>query len=196
MSTERILVHSSIVDVFKQEFKQAIGKLFGETKNCPVVITNTSATRNRALVQNALDKGASLLYGDLTVADVDVESKMPPVVLGNVTSDMDIYGTESFGPSVSMYTFNTEEEAITLGNDTDYGLAGAVFTEDLRAGIRIAKQLKVGAVHINTMTVHDEFALPHGGFKRSGFGRFNGRQGLEEFLQYKSVTWTDGTQEH
>jgi acyl-CoA reductase-like NAD-dependent aldehyde dehydrogenase len=194
MSTERILVHSSVVDAFKSEFKQAINNTFGSANNCPVVITNASAKKNRILVQDALHKGASLLYGDPAVVDVNVESKMPPIVLGNVTTEMDIYGTESFGPSVSLYTFDTEEEAIALGNDTVYGLAGAVFTEDLRAGIRVAKQLKVGAAHINTMTVHDEFALPHGGCKKSGFGRFNGKQGLEEFVQYKTVTWVDSTQ--
>lgn len=183
-----------MADAFRLEFKQAISKTFGSETNCPVVITNTSAKKNRILVQDALEKGANLVYGDPAVVDANVESKMPPVVLGNVTPDMNIYGTESFGPSVSLYTFDTEEEAVVLGNDTEYGLAGAVFTEDLRAGIRIAKQLKVGAAHINTMTVHDEFALPHGGCKKSGFGRFNGKQGLEEFVQYKTVTWIDSTQ--
>ncbi|KAH7556286.1 hypothetical protein BM1_05720 [Bipolaris maydis] len=194
MSTERILVHSSIAEAFKSQLKEAISKTFGAADNCPVVITNASAKKNRILLQDALDKGASLVYGNPAVVDTNVESKMSPVVLGNVTPDMDIYGTESFGPSVSLYAFDTEEEAIALGNDTEYGLAGAVFTEDLRAGLRVARQLRVGAAHINTMTVHDEFALPHGGFKKSGFGRFNGKQGLEEFVQYKSVTWVDSTQ--
>lgn len=194
MSTERILVHSSVIDIFKEEFKKAVGKAFGAPENCPIVITNASANKNRALVQDALNKGASLVYGDIAEVDANAVSKMSPVILSNVTPAMDVYGTESFGPSVSIYTFDTEEEAILLGNDTDYGLAGAVFTEDLQSGMRVARQLNVGAVHINTMTVHDEFALPHGGFKKSGFGRFNGKQGLEEFVQYKSVTWTDNTQ--
>lgn len=193
MSTERILVHSSIVEDFKSEFKQAISNTFGSTQNCPVLITDASARKNRALIDDALGKGAKLVHGDPTVVNREVEAIMPPVVLGNVTPDMDVYGTESFGPSVSLYVFDTEEEAIALANDTDYGLAGAVFTEDLRAGIRVAKKLKVGAAHINTMTVHDEFALPHGGCKKSGFGRFNGKQGLEEHLQYKTVTWVDST---
>ncbi|KAH8707123.1 aldehyde dehydrogenase [Phaeosphaeriaceae sp. PMI808] len=191
MSTERVLVHTSVVDAFKSEFKKAIQDNFGSSHNCPVVITDASAKKNRALINDALAKGAHLVHGDPSIVDVDVENKMPPVVLGNVTPDMDLYAGESFGPSVSLYTFDTEEQAIALANDTDYGLAGAIFTENLQTGIRVAKQLNIGAVHINTMTVHDEFALPHGGCKKSGFGRFNGRQGLEEFIQYKTVTWTD-----
>ncbi|KAH7110393.1 hypothetical protein B0J13DRAFT_462488, partial [Dactylonectria estremocensis] len=62
---------------------------------------------------------------------------------------------------------------------------------DLRAGFRIAEKLESGAMHINSMTVHDEYPLPHGGVKKSGFGRFNGYQGLDEFLYYKTVTWME-----
>jgi acyl-CoA reductase-like NAD-dependent aldehyde dehydrogenase len=193
MSTERVIVHSSIVDDFTSEFKKVITENFGSAHNCPVTVTATSAKKNRALITDALAKGAKLVHGDVTAVDAKVENKMRPVVLGDVTPDMDVYATESFGPSVSLYTFDTDEEALALANDTEYGLAGAVFTEDLRTGIRIAKQLKVGAAHINSMTVHDEFALPHGGCKKSGFGRFNGKQGLEEFTMYKTVSWTDSS---
>ena len=96
MSTERILVHSSIADAFKSQLKQAVSKTFGAANNCPVVITNASAKKNRRLVQDALNKGANLVYGNPAVVDTNVESKMPPVVLGNVTPDMDIYGTNPF----------------------------------------------------------------------------------------------------
>lgn len=191
MSTERVLVHASVVEPFKAEFHKVINDVFGSPEDCPVTITDASAKKNRALVQDALSKGAQLLHGNPTISDSSVENKMFPVVLGNVQKGMDIFGNESFGPSTSLYTFETEEEALALANDTEYGLAGAIFTEDLRAGLRVAKGLNVGAAHINTMTVHDEFALPHGGYKKSGSGRFNGKPGLEEFLQYKAVTWTD-----
>ncbi|GKT66220.1 NAD-dependent aldehyde dehydrogenase [Colletotrichum tofieldiae] len=104
---------------------------------------------------------------------------------------MDLYGGESFGPSVSIYTFETEDEMIELANDTDYGLSASIYSENLRVAFRVADRLDSGAVHINSMTVHDEFALPHGGVKKSGFGRFNGTKGLEEFLYCKSVTWME-----
>ena len=106
---------------------------------------------------------------------------------------MAIHQTESFGPSVSMFTFETEAEAIELqvANDTEYGLSAVVFTEKLQTGLRMSRQIESGAVHINSMTVHGEYTLPHGGVKSSGFGRFNGYQGLDEFLYSKTVTWMD-----
>ena len=104
---------------------------------------------------------------------------------------MDVFNTESFGPTVSLYTVASDEAAIELANDTDYGLSAAVYTEDLRRGLKLAKKIKSGAVHINNMSVHDESALPHGGFKSSGYGRFNGLEGLDEWVQTKTITWQD-----
>ncbi|OQN95135.1 hypothetical protein B0A48_18812, partial [Cryoendolithus antarcticus] len=80
---------------------------------------------------------------------------------------MDIYHTESFGPTVSVIVVRSDEEAIKIAKDTDYGLSAAVFTEDLRRGLIIAKRIKSGAVQINSMSVHDESALPHGRYKKS-----------------------------
>lgn len=190
MSTERILVHSSIVDAFKPILQTTIENVFGSAESTPVLVTAASAKRNRGLVDSALSQGAQAVFGNTNVLG-KLETKMPPVVLTKVTKDMEIYATESFGPSVSLYTFDTEQEALELANDTEYGLSASIYTEDLRAGFRIAEGLESGAVHINTMSVHDEFALPHGGVKKSGFGRFNGYQGLEEFLYYKTVTWLE-----
>ena len=193
MSTERILVHSSIADEFRTALTQAINRMFGSPENTPVLVTAQSAKRNRALIENALSKGAKALdcFNNLGDLKESVETKMRPVVLTNVDKSMDIYGGESFGPSVSLYTFEKEEEALELANDTEYGLAASIFTEDLGAAFRVAEALDSGAVHINSMTVHDEFALPHGGVKKSGFGRFNGYQGLDEFLYTKSITWME-----
>lgn len=190
MSTERILVHSSVAESFKPILQATIEKVFGSAEATPVLVTAGSAKRNRGLVDSALSQGAQAVYGN-TNPTGKLETKMSPVVLTNVNKDMDIYATESFGPSVSLYTFDSEEEALKLANDTEYGLSASVYTEDLRAGFRMAEGIESGAVHINTMSVHDEFSLPHGGVKKSGFGRFNGYQGLEEFLYYKTVTWLE-----
>jgi acyl-CoA reductase-like NAD-dependent aldehyde dehydrogenase len=76
-----------------------------------------------------------------------------------------------------------------MANDTEYGLNSAIFTKDLGRAMHMAKNIRAGAVHINSMTVHDENALPHGGTKSSGWGRFNGLYGLSEWVQTKSVTW-------
>ncbi|KAJ9148697.1 NAD-dependent aldehyde dehydrogenase [Pleurostoma richardsiae] len=193
MSTERILVHSSIASEFQKQLTQTIDNIFGSPEATPVIVTAASARRNRGLVSDAVSKGAKPLdiFSTKSEDHENVETKMRPVVLTNIDKSMELYGSESFGPSVSLYTFDTEQEALELANDTEYGLAASVFTEDLGAGFRVAEALDSGAVHINSMSVHDEFALPHGGVKKSGFGRFNGYQGLDEFLYYKSVTWME-----
>lgn len=194
MSTERILVHSSIADKFQAALKAIIAKNYDSIEDTPVLVTEQSATRNHDLIKDALDKGAKAI--DLFSASKDsghekIPTHMRPVVLTDVKESMSLYSDESFGPSVSFYTYETEDEAIRLANDTQYGLSASIFSEDLRAAFRVADRLESGAVHINTMSIHDEFALPHGGVKKSGFGRFNGQQGLEEFLYYKTVTWME-----
>ncbi|KAH8664740.1 putative aldehyde dehydrogenase [Xylariales sp. PMI_506] len=193
MSTERILVHSSIAHDFRIALRKSINTMYGSLEQTPILVTAASAKRNRALVADALSKGAKTLdiFTENSEDHEKMETHMRPVVLTNINESMEIYRSESFGPSVSFYTFNSEQEAVELANDTEYGLSAAVFTENLGTGLRIAEALDSGAVHINSMTVHDEFSLPHGGVKNSGFGRFNGYQGLEEFLYYKSVTWME-----
>ncbi|CCF32430.1 aldehyde dehydrogenase [Colletotrichum higginsianum] len=191
MSTERILVHSSVAEQFESAFKASVDKIFGSAPDTPMLITAGSVTRNQALVQDAVSKGAKTLGLSPELDQGKVPTQMRPVILTNVNPTMDLYGGESFGPSVSIYTFETEDDMVELANDTEYGLAASIYSEDLRAAFRIADRLESGAVHINSMTVHDEFALPHGGVKKSGFGRFNGTKGLEEFLYCKSVTWME-----
>src|ERR1700744_5641500 len=116
---------------------------------------------------------------------------MKPIILANVKRGSKLYENESFGPSVAIYTFETEEQALEIANDTEYGLSGAVFTKDLAAGLRVAKGYETGAVHLNAMTIHDESNLPHGGAKKSGSGRFTALQGLDEWLRVKVVTYEE-----
>uniref|UniRef100_A0A8H7KF11 Aldehyde dehydrogenase domain-containing protein n=1 Tax=Bionectria ochroleuca TaxID=29856 RepID=A0A8H7KF11_BIOOC len=190
MSTERILVHKSVAEEFGVALKEATEKLFGST-NQPFVLVNSAAVqKNKGLIANAVSLGATTLVGNAEAVE-DQPTKMRPVIISNVSKGMEIYHTESFGPTVSVMTFETEEEALSIANDTDYGLSGAIFTEDLKAALRIARKYETGAVHINSMTVHDEASLVHGGAKKSGYGRFNASQGLGEFLRYKTITWRD-----
>lgn len=194
MSTERIIVHSSIAEKFKTVLSETVNKMFGSVEATPILVTAESATRNKTLIDDALSKGAKKV--DIFAESPDhghesVKTRMRPVILEGINKSMDLYAGESFGASVSWYTYETEDEMIELANDTEYGLAASVYAEDLRAAFRVADRLDSGAVHINSMTVHDEFSLPHGGVKKSGFGRFNGAQGLDEFLYYKTVTWME-----
>lgn len=191
MATERVIVHKNIVDKLRPALKATLDNLFSDKgMGIPQLVTSAPVEKNKKLLSDAVSKGASVIYGDPN-ANEESTTKMRPVVIENVKEDMDIYYTESFGPTVSLYVVDSDEAAIKLANDTDYGLASAIFTEDLRRGLRLAKQIETGAVHINSMSVHDEPGLPHGGAKKSGFGRFNGTVGLEEWVRTKVITWKD-----
>ncbi|EON67329.1 hypothetical protein W97_06582 [Coniosporium apollinis CBS 100218] len=190
MSTERILVHRSVLEPFKKALSSAISNIFSDSQPAPVLVTSAGVEKNKKLISNALDKGASLVYGDAQAQEASA-TRMRPIVIADVTKDMDIYHTESFGPSVSLIAVDSEDEAVEMANDTEYGLSGAVFTENLARGLRIARRIESGAVHINSMSVHDEANLPHGGVKKSGWGRFNGMWGLEEFLRTKTITFQE-----
>lgn len=187
MSTEKILVHKNIQQEFESKLKEKVKTMFGHRGT---LVNKAGVDRNRALVGNAVSKGAEILYGTLQQDHGETGTHMSPIVLSGVNSEMDIYRTESFGPTVSLTTISSEDEAVAIANDTEYGLSSAVFTEDLRRALRLAKRIESGAVHINGMTVHDETMLPHGGAKSSGFGRF-GSGGLDEWVRTKTVTWRD-----
>lgn len=193
MATERILVNAKIVDEFRSALKATMDQVFSEGPQgmgVPQLVTSAPVEKNKKLLADALSKGAKTIYGDASHNE-ESKTKMRPVIIENIKPGMDIYHTESFGPTVSLYVVNSDEEAIEIANDTDYGLSSAVFTEDLRRGLRIAKQIETGAVHINSMSIHDETSLPHGGAKKSGFGRFNGLPGLDEWARSKVITWKD-----
>ncbi|KAG9243343.1 putative salicylaldehyde dehydrogenase [Calycina marina] len=187
MSTERIIVHEKVVDAFEKLFKTAIDGFAPEHEDAGVLINKAGVEKNARLLKDAVEKGAKVLYGDVCNG---VEAKMRPVVVKGTSKEMDLFYTESFGPTVSLMVVKTEEEALELANDTEYGLSSAVFTRDLATGLRFAKNIESGAVHINNMTVHDETALPHGGMKDSGYGRF-GASGLDEWVRSKTVTFRD-----
>ena len=188
MSTERIIVHHAVRDTFRDKFAAAVSSFLPSSGEAPVLVSAAAAQRNKQLVNNATKRGATVLHGDVDATEIS-RTRMRPIVVDGVTSDMDIYSTESFGPTVSLIDVQSEEEAIRIANDTEYGLSAAVFTKDLRRGLRFAEELETGAVHINRMSVHDETALPHGGVKSSGYGRFNSSVGLEEWTRTKNITY-------
>ncbi|KAI1105709.1 aldehyde dehydrogenase [Jackrogersella minutella] len=190
MSTERIIVHKKVSEAFQEKLQAAVEKIYSSKGDAPVLINTQSADKNKRFVKDAVAKGASVLIGNVD-AEESSKTRLRPIVVNKVTPDMDIYKQESFGPSVSIIEVETEEEALRVANDTEYGLTSAVFTENLRVGLRIARGIESGAVHINNMTIHDEMPLPHGGAKSSGYGRFNSLPGLEEWVRTKTITWRD-----
>lgn len=191
MSTERIIVHRAVAAAFEAKFVASAGKFFPASADAPVLIHRPAADKVRKLLRDARDKGATVVLGGDGLeggAEGPNATRLRPVVVKGVTTDMDLYKTESFGPSVALYEVDSEEEALRIANDTEYGLTSAVFTEDLRRGLRLARGIETGACHINAMSVHDESALPHGGAKASGYGRFNSI-GLDEWVKTKTITY-------
>lgn len=146
MSTERILVHSSILDKFSVAFQTAIENFYPAAGPGPILAIPTIVQKNKDLIHQAVSHGAKVTFGDLSsiTTKTNTETRMRPIVLENVNSKMDIYRTESFGPSVSLFAINSEEEAIAIANDTEYGLSAAVFTRDLATGLRVARRIESG----------------------------------------------------
>lgn len=143
MSTERILVHSSISEQFGEALRNATTNIYSPVAPASILISRASVMKNQILINQALSQGASLLMGDINVAE-ESNTRMRPIILENVTSKMAIYHEESFGPTVSLLTFDTEEEAIHIANDTEYGLSASVFTANLATGFRVARQIESG----------------------------------------------------
>jgi vanillin dehydrogenase len=101
---------------------------------------------------------------------------------------MRVYSEESFGPVASIIPVDGVEEAIEVANDSEYGLAAAVFSRDVPRALELAQRIESGICHINDATVHDEPQMPFGGVKDSGWGRFGGRAALEEFTELRWIT--------
>jgi acyl-CoA reductase-like NAD-dependent aldehyde dehydrogenase len=190
MSTERVIVHRSVAEKFKQLFQAKINSLYSadpkQDPKAPIgsLITQAAGNRVRGLLEDALSKGASVLGGKLEIKG----SISQPIALTNVNKSMDIYYQESFGPTVAVYEFDTNEEAIKLANDTEYGLVSSVYSDDIPEALAVARRIKSGSCHINGPTVHDEPHLPLGGQKSSGYGRFGGLACINEFTEERVVT--------
>ncbi|KAH8682433.1 aldehyde dehydrogenase domain-containing protein [Xylariales sp. PMI_506] len=188
MSTETIVVHQKVSQEFKKKLVEKIESMFPSKEDAPIVINANSVDKVKKLLKDAVSKGGSVIAGDIDAQETST-TRLRPIIVSGVTPDMALYGTESFGPSASLIEVASEDEALQIANASDYGLSSAVFTENLRTGLRFARAIETGAVHINSMTVHDETALPHGGCKASGYGRFGAAAGLEEWVRTKTITW-------
>jgi len=188
MSTERIIVVAAVAAEFSRRFAAKASTLAagdpreGKTPLGAVVDRRTVEHVN-SLLADATAQGAKVLCGGKADSVV-----MPATVVSAVTSTMKIYRDESFGPIVGIIEARDENEAIRIANDTQYGLSAAVFTRDAARGLRVARQIRSGMCHINGPTVHDEPQMPFGGTGASGYGRFGGRAGIEQFTELRWIT--------
>ncbi len=134
----------------------------------------------------ALPKALELLLGGADApAGFDTGYYVQPTVFGRVSPDMTIAQEEIFGPVISILTYTDEDDAVRIANDTVYGLAGAVWSQDEARAQRVARRIRSGRVDINGGAFN--MLAPFGGYKQSGHGRELGRYGLEEFLEVKSL---------
>jgi acyl-CoA reductase-like NAD-dependent aldehyde dehydrogenase len=181
MSTERIIVLDKIADEFVARLVEKTAKLRAADPSVTVeslgrLINVDAATRVTGLIEDAVAKGATLALGGDSTGAV-----MQPAILDNVTPQMRIYREESFGPVASIIRVRNDEEAISVANDTEFGLASAVFSQDTDRCAAIADRLETGICQINGPTVFDDPTMPFGGMKSSGYGRFGGTAALDEF---------------
>ena len=185
MSTERIVVLDAVADAFvaalvaRTRPLRAADPRFG-AGHLGRLINADAAERVAGLISDAVANGAVLRHGGETNGSV-----MQPAVLDHVTSRMRIYHEESFGPVASIVRVRDAEEAISVANDTEFGLAAAIFGQDSDRAMRIADRLETGICQINGPTVFDDPTMPFGGVKASGYGRFGGRFALEEFTEVR-----------
>jgi acyl-CoA reductase-like NAD-dependent aldehyde dehydrogenase len=192
MSTERLVVQQKVVEPFvKLLVKRATGLKVGDPADpatqIGAMVSERAVARVSDLVEDARKRGARILCGG--------EAKGPlyyPTVIDHVTPDMRIYREESFGPVVIVVPVQDDEEAIRAANDTEYGLAAAVFSHNLDRAYAVAERIESGICHINGPTVADEPQMPFGGVKASGHGRFGGRAGINEFTELRWITIQTG----
>lgn len=188
ISTERIIVENAVADAFLERMVARTRPLkAGDPSigHMPLgaLISAEAGRRLANLIDDATARGATISVGG-SVYDV----MMDATIVDGVTSSMRLYREESFGPIAAIVRVADAEEAITVANDCDYGLAGAVFSEDIARAVDVALRVETGIMHINGATVADEPSMPFGGVKASGYGRFGGPSALDEFTELRWVT--------
>lgn len=188
----RLLVHENVKDEFVAKLVRRVQTLelgYGldeRTTHGPLV--NAAAVRKvDEHVRDALSKGAVLHCGGKVPPHKPSGFFYEPTVISNVTTEMQVAEDETFGPLAAIFSFQTEEEAITLANATEFGLAGYFFSRDIGRVMRVAGRLECGMVGVNTGLISSA-ETPFGGVKESGLGREGSKYGLAEYQNIKSVT--------
>jgi acyl-CoA reductase-like NAD-dependent aldehyde dehydrogenase len=192
MSTDRIIIHQSLVEEFIPRYVERVNALpVGDPADPATIvgplINARGAQRVSKLVKDAAAKGATLLTGDGAIGGPN-GTLIRPVVLTGVTTDMNIFGSEIFGPATVIHPVDSAEAAIDLANDTEHGLTGGVISRNLDAALEVASRVQSGIIHINDQGIGDEPMAPFGGVKNTGYGRFGGTAGIESFTEQRWVT--------
>ncbi|WEK07871.1 MAG: aldehyde dehydrogenase [Candidatus Pseudomonas colombiensis] len=189
MSTERFVVDDAVADEFVAKFA---ARIRGLEQGSPVsnpgsvvgpMISQGSVQRINQLLDDAIGKGATIVAGGLAE-----QAQMAPTLVDRVSSAMEIYDEETFGPVTTVVRVKGAEQALDVANDTAFGLSSAIFSRNVSLALDLAGRLDAGCVHINGATVQNEPQAPYGGMKNSGYGRFDGSAVIDEFTEVKWVT--------
>jgi succinate-semialdehyde dehydrogenase / glutarate-semialdehyde dehydrogenase len=185
----RILVQDKVYDEFVEKFSKAVSELKignGMDKDVQIGPLINEKGLNKVIdhIQDALYKGAKITQGGKALDRLFFE----PTVLADATPDMIIAREEVFGPVAPIFRFSTEEEAIKMANDTEYGLASYFYSKDVNRCWRVAEALEYGMVGINEGIISTELA-PFGGIKESGFGREGSKYGMDYFMELKYLCY-------
>lgn len=192
LAGSRILVQESIYDTFLEKFVDAVKKIkvgdpTDESTEMGALVSKNHLKEVHEYVEIGLDEGAKLAYGGERVEGLEDGNFYKPTVLYDVDNKMRVAQEEIFGPVPVIIPFKTEEDAIQIANDSIYGLAGVVWTNDLRRGHRVAAAIDSGLLWVNCWYIRD-LRTPFGGSKASGIGREGGRNSFEFYTEAKTIT--------
>jgi len=189
----RLLVQDTIHDAFVQALVERtkhikLGNGFDESTQSGPLISKEHLEKVENYVSIGRQEGADIVIGGKRPEDAALQAGLffEPTIFINCDTSMRIVQEETFGPLLTIERFRSEQQAVQLANDSKYGLAGAIWTTDIRKAERVSSQLRMGTVWINDF--HPYFAqAPWGGYKSSGIGRELGKQGLEEYTEVKHI---------
>jgi benzaldehyde dehydrogenase (NAD) len=191
-ATGRHIVHRSVaaayVDLLKEKADRLrLGDPYREDVDLGPIVNQKQLERVDGIVRRSVDAGARVVTG-ATYEGLFYR----PTVLTDITSDHAAWREEVFGPVAPVVVFDTDEEALALANDSEYGLTGAVYSKSISRGLALAQRMRSGMVHVNDQTVNDEATIPFGGMGASGNGaRFGGPANWDEFTEWQWVTVRD-----
>lgn len=192
ISPNRVLVQRDIYESFKHKLLEKVAQLkigpyHAEKVNVGPLIDRQAVQHMQSQVDDAVSKGASLLHGGKPSEDPELSQGhfYLPTVLADITPEMNIFHEETFGPIIPLIPFETDQELIELANNSIYGLAAYVFSQNMKRAKAIVDALEYGTIAVNDISASDMAQAPTGGMKESGIGREGGRQGLYEFLETK-----------
>ena len=187
----RLLLHESIKDevlsrVTDKARQIRIGDPLDDASQMGPLATEAQLTNIKSTLADADVQGARILFGGNTPPGLDTGWYIEPTVVDCPTQDIGVVRNELFGPVVSALTFRSEEEALRIANDTNFGLASGIFTRDVGRALRVSKAIRAGIVWVNTYRAVSPVA-PFGGFKDSGYGRESGMEAIYDYTRPKTV---------